>query len=99
MSHRTMYDAINALSAPTGGDLYAGYVDGKWPSANALSERFPHALVARIAVSPSTNDGVVGDGPPDNGTWAEWVAWTVRRRAAGVDPTVYTNASNWSAGI
>jgi hypothetical protein len=94
-----MYDVINALSAPTGGDLYAGYVDGQWPSANALSERFRHALVVRIAVSPATNDGVVGDGPPDNGSWAEWVGWVQRRRAAHVDPTMYTNASSWAAGI
>lgn len=96
---RTMYDGITPANLPSGGDLYAGYVDGRWPDAAAIAERFPGKPVVRIATSTGTNDGVVGDGPPDNGTWAEWVAWTVRRRAAGVDPTVYTNASNWSAGI
>lgn len=96
---RTMYDGITPANLPSGGDLYAGYVDGRWPDAAAIAERFPGKPVVRIATSTSTNDGVVGDGPPDNGTWAQWVAWTVRRRAAGADPTVYTNASSWSAGI
>jgi hypothetical protein len=93
-----MYDAINALSLPAGGDLYAGYVDGNWPSANAISQRFPHATVVRIATSSHTNDGVVGDGPPDNGSWPEWIGWVQRRRAAGVDPTMYCSLSQWPTG-
>ncbi len=95
---RTMYDAIDALSLPAGASLYAGYVDGRWPSADAIQQRFPHALVVRIATSAATNAGVVGDGPPDNGTWAEWVGWVKRRRAAGVDPTMYCALSQWPAG-
>lgn len=96
---RTMYDGISALALPVGARLYAGYVDGRWPDADAISQRFVLATVVRIATSPATDDGVVGDGPPDNGCWPLWVAWVVRRRAAGVDPTMYTNASSWSAGI
>jgi len=99
MTRRTMYDSITASNLPTGGDLYAGYVDGRWPNADAIGARFPGRTVVRIATSASTNAGVVGDGPPDNGTWTAWVQWTVRRRAAGADPTVYTNSSSWSAGI
>jgi len=96
---RTMYDAIFADDLPEGGDLYAGYVDGKWPDANAISERFPHVPTVRIATSPSTNAGIIGDGPPDNGTWPQWVEWVKMRRAAGADPTINTNASSWAAGI
>jgi hypothetical protein len=96
---RRMYDGITASALPVGGDLYAGYVDGRWPSADAIAVRFPGKTVVRIAVSPSTDDGVVGDGPPDNSTWSAWVRWVVLRRAKGVDPTVYTNASSWDAGI
>lgn len=96
---RTMYDGITPALLPVGGDLYAGYVDGHWPDAEAIAARFPGKPVVRIAVRPTTDDGVVGDGPPDNGTWAEWVQWVVRRRAAHVDPTMYTNASSWAAGI
>lgn len=98
MTLRHMYDGITTSKLPPGGDLYAGYVDGRWPNANAVAERFVGKRVVRIASSPSTNDGVVGDGPPDNGNWGEWVQWTVRRRAAGADPTMYTNASSWATG-
>lgn len=98
MTIRTMYDAINADSLPTGGDLYAGYVDGKWPSAGPIAARFPGKQVVHITVNPSHNEGSVGDGPPDNGSWPEWVSWVVLRRSAGADPTVYTNESSWAAG-
>lgn len=96
---RKMYDAINASAVPTDGDLYAGYDDGNWPSARALAARFPGKTVVDITVNPNDNQGVVGDGPPDNGAWDEWVNWTLKRRAAGVDPTIYTNQSSWTAGI
>lgn len=95
---RTMYDAINAGSLPAGGDLYAGYVDGNWPDAPAIAARFPGETVVSITVNPNDNQGVVGDGPPDNGAWDEWVNWVLKRRAAGVDPTINTNVSNWQAG-
>lgn len=94
---RHMFDGITPSSLPAGGGLYAGYVDGRWPWAARLTS-FRGVRLVRIAAEPSTNDGVVGDGPPDNGTWPAWVQWTVRRRAAGVDPTMYTNASSWAAG-
>jgi hypothetical protein len=96
---RTMYDAIDASNLPAGGDLYAGYIDGDWPDADAISERFPHARVVRIATSPSTDDGEVGDGPPDNGTWPEWVQWVRNRRAAGQDPSLNTDLNSWDDGI
>ena len=92
-----MYDGITPASLPSGGDLYAGYVDGNWPWAAKLTTFHGKPLV-RIAVSPSTNDGVVGDGPPDNATWPEWIGWVQRRRAAGVDPTMYCSLSVWPAG-
>jgi hypothetical protein len=92
---RTMYDAINALNLPTGGDLYAGYIGGSWPDANAISQRFPHDTVVRIAVQASENDGVVLDVEKGDATPAESVDWVLHRRAAGVDPTVYCNTSTW----
>ena len=96
---RTMYDAIDVNNLPVGGDLYAGYDDGNWPDADAIAKRFPGKEVLRITVSPSDDKGIIGDGPPDNGTWAEWVGWVVRRRAAGEDPWLNTNQeNNWQAG-
>jgi hypothetical protein len=96
---RTMYDAIYADDLPSGGDLYAGYIDGDWPDDGAIAQRFSPVPVVGIATSADTDGGTVGDGPPDNGTWPEWIQWVVRRRAAGVDPTINTNRSTWEAGI
>lgn len=95
---RIMYDAINAANLPTDGDLYAGYNDGTWNDFAAEAVRFPTNQIISITVNPNDNQGVVGDGPPDNGTWPQWVGWVQKRRAAGVDPTINTNQSNWTAG-
>jgi hypothetical protein len=95
---RTMYDSIYANNLPEGGQLYAGYVDGNWPDYANVKAKFPHSVVVAIATNPNTDKGVVGDGPPDNGTWDQWIRWVGLRRAAGVEPTLNTNASNWDAG-
>lgn len=93
---RTGADSTNAEYLPTGREIYLGYIDGNYRSYDAIKARFPHALVVPIATQASGNVGTVGDGPPDNGTWPEWIRWVVRRRAAGVDPTIYTDASSWA---
>lgn len=95
---RTFYDAIDVSKLPYGGDGYLGYDDGKWPDADAIAVRFAGKLVISITVNPSDNKGVIGDGPPDNGTWQQWVGWVSMRRAAGIDPWINTNESNWTAG-
>jgi len=92
-------DCANAAYAPDGYDIYLGYVDGNYQSYPALKKRFPGKLVVPIAVFPSTNAGTVFDGPPDNSTWPQVVDWVVMRRKAGVDPTVYTDASDWATGV
>lgn len=94
---RTMYDAIYPENLPAGGEMYAGYDDGNWPDAAAITRRFPGKQVLQITVNPGDNKGVIGDGPPDNGTWPQWVQWVVRRRAAGADPTINTDAALWPA--
>jgi hypothetical protein len=96
---RSMYDAADANLAPPGADLYAGYVDGNYQSYHQLRARFPGKLVIPIAVFPSTNDGIIFDGPPDNSTWDRVVDWVVMRRRAGVDPTVYTDSDQWATGV
>lgn len=95
---RTFYDAIYADNLPADGDGYLGYDDGNWPDETAIAAKFPDKLVILITVNPNDNKGVVGDGPPDNGTWQQWVGWVVKRRAAGEDPWLNTNTSNWTAG-
>lgn len=96
---RTGADSTVAAYLPEGRDIYLGYVDGKYRSYDQIKARFPHALIVPIATQASGDLGTVGDGPPDNGTWPEWIGWVRRRRAAGVDPTMYTDASLWAAGI
>lgn len=92
-------DSTVAEYLPEGMDIYLGYVDGKYQSYQAIKARFPHALIVPIATQAGGNVGTVGDGPPDNGTWSAWVQWVVRRRKAGVDPTMYTDKSSWATGI
>lgn len=98
MSVRTFYDAIDVNNLPKDGDGYLLYDDGNWPDAAAGQKLFPGKLVILITVNPNDNKGVIGDGPPDNGTWQQWVGWVVKRRAAGEDPWINTNKSNWAAG-
>jgi hypothetical protein len=91
-------DVADASKAPGGFDIYLGYIDGKYQSYNGLRSRFPGKLIVPIAVYTSTNAGLVFDGPPDNGTWPGVVSWVRMRRAAGVDPTVYTDGDQWPVG-
>lgn len=92
---RTMYDGVDASRLPTNAELVAGYVDGLFTWSAADWARFPNAVKVRIAVFSSTNDGEVLDVEPGNATPAESVDWVLMRRRAGVDPTVYMNASTW----
>lgn len=96
---RTAYDSASATSVPAGADIYLGYIDGDYRSYPGMKARFPDKLVVAISVEPSGDQGTVFDGPPDNASWPQVVGWVVRRRAAGVDPTVYCSLSQWQAGL
>ena len=83
-----MADSVDAADLPPGMDAYAGYVDGRWPSYNAIRRRFPPPIhvvsitvkggVARIA------DVEAGDLTIDEGlAWLDRaVAETTRQLAA-----------------
>ncbi len=94
---RTMYDTVEAQSAPAGASLLAGYVNGRYANMDALRARYPHALLVGIAVTADHDGGVVLDVERGDATPAEAPGWVTRRRAAGVDPTVYCSASVWPA--
>jgi hypothetical protein len=91
-----MYDACNYLNIPKG-VMAAGYLNGicKWPAAAWV--KFPQAV--QICTNPILNIGVVLDVETGDATPQNAPAWVAKRRAAGVDPTVYMNASTWPAVI
>lgn len=93
---RIMYDSVRPAAIPRNAEMVAGYLP---PSRYAWSTqdwaRFPKAVKVQIAIFASVNDGHVLDVEPGDATPAEAPGWVTRRRAAGVDPTVYCNLSTW----
>lgn len=92
---RVMHDSITARNIPASAQMVAGYVDGAYVWSAADWGRFPNATKVRIAVFASTNDGHVLDVERGNATPEEAPGWVLRRRAAGVDPSVYCSESAW----
>lgn len=76
---REMADACNSAALP-GWQLQATYVDG-----GCQVNRNDKVRISSVA----TNDGNVGDVEPGNPYWPTWISWTVQRRQAGIDPSLY----------
>lgn len=95
---RTMYDAVNPANLPTGGDLYAGYVDGHYANVPQIRARFPGKRVVTISVVGGTPADVLdvemGDVRPEHAP--AWVTWM---RSLGRTPTVYCPQSLWLACV
>jgi hypothetical protein len=94
---RTMYDSVSAAKIPTTAVMVAGYVDGLYKWSVSDWNRFPRAVKVQIAVFATTNLGQVLDVERGNATPAQAPTWVVKRRALGVDPTVYCSESAWPA--
>lgn len=92
---RVMFDGIVPGSVPAGAQLYAGYVNGQWPSFAGLAARYPKAVPVSISVTASANVGQVLDVENGDATPQQAVNWVLVRRHAGADPTVYCNTSTW----
>ena len=95
-----MFDAIDASALPSGsGYAYAGYVDGEWPTYEAVKARFPGTSVLSIAVSSADDadclDIETGDATPDSA--AAWVLRQVQRKAWR--PCLYASVSVMPAVI
>lgn len=95
----TMYDSVTATAIPTNAAVVAGYVDGAYAWSKADWARFPESVKVRIAVFARTNDGHVLDVENGDATPAQAPGWVRMRRAAGLDPIVYCNASTWPSVI
>jgi hypothetical protein len=91
---RTCYDSTTAADVPKGGDLYAGYVDGRYVTVPALRKRFPKARIVTITVLGTPGAHVCDTEPGNIG-----VAGADRRAkneiVAGRKPTLYLMASMW----
>ncbi len=91
---RTCYDAVNPSTVPAGGDLYAGYVNGAWPSWQGLHQAHPNAVMVSIDVNGSAPWAQVADVENGDLTPAGFVAWQEQRRKLGVaQVTCYCNRS------
>ena len=94
---RTMYDSVTASDVPLSAELVGGYVDGIYAWSAADWHRFAGKPQARITVTAAANDANVLDCENGDATPQQCPGWVLMRRAAGVDPTVYMNASTWAA--
>jgi hypothetical protein len=93
---RTMYDSTTASDIPRSARMVAGYLPPSrfaWSAADWA--RFPNAVKVRIAIFAHVNDGHVLDVEPGDATPAQAPGWVAMRRRAGVDPSIYCNASTW----
>jgi Putative peptidoglycan binding domain len=84
-----MYDGVNPDSVPAGAQVYAGYVNGNWPSYNALVAKYPNAQHVSITVNSSGTAQVL-DVESGDAAAVDVPGWLNRMRAAGVKrPTIY----------
>lgn len=88
-----MHDSTVASDIPVSATMVAGYIDHSHPWTVADWGRFPHAVKVRIARGAGTTDGHVLDVETGLATPTQAPGWVRMRRAAGIDPTVYCNAS------
>lgn len=94
---RIMFDGVTPASVPAGAQLYAGYVNGKWPSLAALSAKFPGALHVSVTVTTSGRATVLdienGDATPEQAP-----GWAEEQRADGNPyPVCYMEEATWPA--
>lgn len=92
------WDSTNPDDIPVDAEMVLGYCDGLYRWSDAGWARFPSAVKVRVAVSPSTNDGEVGDCETGDMTPQTLAQWARMRIASGLArPTGYVNLGNWGA--
>jgi hypothetical protein len=92
-----MYDGVTASRVPSDGWGVAGYVNGSWPSYQALVNRFPHLAHISITVN-AQGTALVLDVEDKDATPQQAPGWVQRMRAKGIPyPVVYMNASAWQS--
>ncbi len=86
-----MYDSTVASRIPADALAAAGYVDGRWPTYQAVVARLPSRPVLSIATSPAS-DAMVLDVEGGDATPAAAAAWVARQHRRGYQrPCLYTS--------
>jgi hypothetical protein len=97
----TMFDAVDVAAIPADAEIVAGYVDGNWPTFDALVKAFPNAECVSITVTGKPGarvaDCETGDLTPQTAA-----GWAHSEIAAGRRPCIYyarSNASTLTAAL
>lgn len=97
----TMYDSIDNAAFPSGGDAYAGYVDGgegDQPNAAWVAANFPRAHHLSITIFGNDADCAdVESGAMNPGAIAAWFARQVARGVAR--PVIYASVSVMESAV
>ena len=97
----TMYDAVTPASIPATApdpDYVLGYVNGYWPSYDALVARYPRAIPAGISVIPGDPGEARAQGCDlENGDYDEPRAahFAATKLVLGVVPFIYCSWARW----
>lgn len=83
-----MFDSVTVADLPTGGDLYLGYISGRYKNYAQVKARFPLVPTVSIATQAAF-DAQVLDVENHDATPAQAPAWCTRQRDRGQIPTVY----------
>jgi hypothetical protein len=90
-----MADSTNPFSIPTTFPMVAGYVNGVYAWSPAGWARFAKMVRWEISVTAFQNVGNVLDVERFDAIPTQAPSWAKERRAAGVDPIIYVQQSNW----
>lgn len=86
----TMYDAVDVAAIPPGAEIVAGYIDGNWPTYDALVAAFPNAQHVSIATGATGGAGArVADCETGDFTPASAGQWAAGEIKAGRRPCIY----------
>jgi len=88
-----MADSVTSADIPSGFQMVAGYLDGRYAWSAADWRRHQASVLVHIVVNPANNAGDVLDVEPGDATPAQALGWVRMRRKAGAIPALYASRS------
>jgi hypothetical protein len=89
-----MYDSVTPEAMPRGGQLYAGYLNGRWPTFSELPGLFGGKLYVSITITPASMADVL-DVETGDATIGDIDSWVALAYSLGRTPVVYIDYSNY----